>query len=169
MKSAEDHEREFEERPLWKSWKWIIGAIVVVLLIGGGLFALRVATSGVVGRGQAHIDKNDAKNFEAAQSGFHREYNDYLAIVGRNGTLAVAVKNKATWEKQHPEPVTDPIADNNWSEQDGGYQTTVDGLTQNCHNIVSSYNTDSESYLTQDFKDHGLPATLSDAGCNPTS
>lgn len=39
------------------------------------------------------------------------------------------------------------------------------GLTQQCQNVVTQYNTDSQSYLTQDFKDANLPEKLDPAAC----
>lgn len=98
----------------------------------------------------------------AAQRAFHQESNDYTADLAK---ITAATKAAATFEAK-PHPDADSITGFQWQQEDTNLQSNVQGLIASCHNLVAAYNTDAESYLTQQFRDADLPSTLDDTACD---
>ncbi|GAC1369340.1 MAG: hypothetical protein NVSMB39_1060 [Candidatus Saccharimonadales bacterium] len=152
-----DHRADrFERHPFLSATIWVIGIIVVVGLIGGGIWAFNVFFSPAKGAGDAYAQKNSAQNWTNAQAQFNQ---DYQAVLAFDSQIADAQANLAQFEKAHPQlgngTPYDPVA-----EQDANLRRTVTGLTQQCQNTVAAYNTRANSYLSKDFRDANLPAQI---------
>lgn len=116
---------------------WLsILAVVALIAISWGGYALSVAMSGPKGVGDAIKTKNSAKNWTNAQAGFE---DSYQAIVSADRKIAV-----------HKEALkSDPKSQ--------VLQTNLTGTTTMCISEVSQYNADSRKYLKEDFKSADLP------------
>lgn len=116
-------------------WLGILAVVVIVVLSWGG-YALSVAMSGPKGVGDAIKTKNSAKNWTNAQAGFE---DSYQAIVSADRKIAV-----------HKEALKgDP--------KNQVLQTNLTGTTTMCISAVADYNADSRKYLQEDFKSADLP------------
>lgn len=77
----------------WRSAVWIACAVVFVLALSAGIWALKVGTSDVKGQGDAQRTKNAAGNRIAAQEGFEQLYADIKAADQRIDVMATARKS----------------------------------------------------------------------------
>jgi len=116
-------------------WLSVLAVVVLVILSWGG-YALSVAMSGPKGVGDAIKTKNSAKNWTDAQAGFE---DSYQAIVSADKKIAVHQ------EALKAEPQS-PIL-----------QTNLTGTTSMCISAVAQYNADSRKYLKEEFKSADLP------------
>lgn len=132
-----DHERG-EIGPVLAGILLILG---VVVLIAGG-FALKVALSGPVGQGNAHIEKNNSTNRISQNSQFFDLKTDYDATVNK---IPVYKEQAASG---------DPAA-----------KVNLTGLESHCLDIVGQYEAASGKYISKDFKDAGLPESLDASAC----
>lgn len=136
----------------------IVLIIVIVLggVIGGGIWAVNVATSDTRGQGDAIIQKNSATNRISAQSSFFRDYN---AVLQFDRQLTDAQAALDAFNTAHPNvgngTVYDPLA-----EQQANLSRTVTGLQQQCRRTVAGYNTSAKSYTFKDFRDVELPEQI---------
>jgi hypothetical protein len=160
-RSVDDWAEDLDRRPVTVGLKLLglfIGVIVVVCV---ALWGFGVISSPFKGKGDAYQEKNTSENWVAAQRAFHQEKNDYDAYLVK---IAGAKDDVKTFEEAHPQlgngTPYDPIA-----QQDGNLHTTLQAVQQQCVNVATQYNTDSQSYLTQDFKDAGLPESLDLTAC----
>lgn len=162
-RSAEGWSDDLEDKPVKTIFKWIgiIFGICVVLTVA--VWGIGVGLSWWGGQGDAYQQKNSAQNWVSAQKEFHQDQND---VTSDQANIATAKKTLSDWQKANPAPTNDPIAYTQWSQQETNYQTAVTGPQQACRNSVQDYNTASESYLTEDWKDAGLPITLDTSLCN---
>lgn len=135
-----------------------IGIIAVFVI---AIWGIRTGFSYWWGRGAATQEKNSSQNWIAAQRTFHQDVNDVTADQAK---IASAKKDIHGFEAAHPSlgngTPYDPLA-----QQDGNLRTTLQGLQQQCQNTVAGYNTDAQSYLTEDWRDADLPEQLSPTLC----
>lgn len=116
-------------------WLGIL-AVVVVIVIGWGGYAISVAMSGPKGQADAYKAKNSAKNWIDAQAGFE---DSYQAILSADRKIAV-----------HKEALkADPKSQ--------VLQMNLTGTTTMCISAVAQYDADSRKYLKEDFKSADLP------------
>lgn len=141
--SWEDRERKFEEKPVRTAISGTVrtGVVVavvvaVVLAIGAGMWALTVATSGVKGRGDAEVIKNEARNRIRAQEGFEKRYAAIKAADANIGITAAALKSD-------PDSVK--------------LQTELRGQQMTCNSLVGEYNAASRSFTSEEFRAADLP------------
>jgi hypothetical protein len=139
---------------------FVISALVLLLPVA--IWGLVVAFSWLAGQGDADIQKNSANNWTSAQAGFQRDNQTYQTFLTQ---IRDAKQRVADYEKAHPNlgngTPFDPI-----QQRDDDLRDTVQALTQQCQNTASSYNTASQSYLSKDFKDAGLPEMLDPERCS---
>lgn len=119
----------------------VLALVALVVLIGGG-FLLKVALSGPVGRGNAHITKNDSTNRIGQNSVFFDLKTDYDQTVNKIPIYAAQAKTG------------NPQA-----------QTNLTGLQSHCLDVVGQYEAASGKYISKDFKDAGLPESLDAEAC----
>lgn len=152
MFDEDDHwgerQRDFSAKPTRTTAKWTVRAWLIVLLIVmlasatvAVLWALRVGTSDVKGRGDSEIIKNDAKNRIRAQEGF---WDKYQAIVVADQKIT------AHGELLKARP------------GDLKLETELIGLRQICLSAVGTYNATARKFTQQDFMDAELPAQVDD-------
>lgn len=98
---------------------WTVAGIVVLLLLGGGIFALKVALSGPKGAGEQIRITNDGRNRVNAQEWFAGQYEQIRSTDAR---IDVAAKAMAVDPK-------DEIAKTNYF-----------GLINRCEEMVGNYN-----------------------------
>lgn len=162
-RSAEEWGEDLEDKPVKTIFKWIVIGFCTIVVLLVAVWGLGVAFSWWQGQGDAYQQKNSSQNWTSAQHSFLQQYNTEKQYVSE---IAQARKKLNDWEKANPEPQGDPAAQTIWSQQEQGYQTPIDGFQQECQTTVTNYNTDSQSYLTEDWKSANLPPTLSLSDCN---
>jgi hypothetical protein len=156
----DDWADETESRPVvtsLKVWFGVIGLVVVTVAV---LWGTGVLTSWFKGKGDAYQQKNSSSNWVNAQRNFHQLENSFETYKTQVADAKAAL---AEVQKQYPTGNGTPYDPG--AQQVANARTTLTGLTQQCQNVVTQYNTDSQSYLTQDFKDAGLPEKLDPAAC----
>jgi len=164
-RSMSDWEREAEDRPVLtakKIWFWTIGIVVATgVIVTVALWGFGVWTAPWKGQGDAYQQKHSASNWVSAQRGFHQKFND---VQGYKAKLVSARAELAAFDQAHPNVGNgtpyDPLLN-----QRTNLETTVTGLEQQCQNTVQAYNTDAESYLTEDWRDAKLPSRLETSEC----
>jgi hypothetical protein len=117
----------------------LIALLVVGALIGGVVWVIGVATSGISGQGEAIIQKNSANNRIAAQQTFE----DLIADI-KASTLKL---NQAA-------------ADKKANPGDATYATNYTGLVNHCLDTVGLYNADARKYTAAQFRASDLPAQI---------
>lgn len=120
--------------------KWVIAAVVLVLLIGGGIWALKVATAPVKGRGDAFTTKESGSNRISAQERFEDLYQEILATDRKIDQAAAKVEANP---------------DSNVA------QTEYTGLVNYCLDVVADYNAEARKYTSEDFRSADLPEEIS--------
>jgi len=155
-------ERGLDRRPVRTLFQ--LGALGVVIT-----FVLAVLGWGLVtgfsfwwGQGDAYRQKNSSQNWVAAQRAFHQENNDVTAFQAK---IALAKQTLVAFNQQHPSVGNGTPYDPDLLQQ-SSLQSDLTGLQQQCLNTVQSYNTDAQSYLTQDWRDADLPQRLDPGSCN---
>lgn len=138
---------EYDDGP--SVWKVIgVGALVLVVAVGisVGVWAFRVATADVKGRGDTVIKNDEVNNRTRAQEKF---YTMYRGIEAADANIDVA----AATARAHP---NDRIAGVN-----------LDGAIMNCQNQVFAYNAETGKILSRDWRDPELPYEITVGGGNP--
>jgi hypothetical protein len=158
-RSMEDWAEELETRPVATILKWAAWPLVLASLLVVGLWVFGVLVAPWKGQGDARQQKNSAQNWISAQRTFHQEINDVDAFKTK---IAGAKQDIADYDRTHVGNGTpyDPVA-----QQDTNLRTVLSGLQQQCVNTVSGYNTDAQSYLTEDWRDANLPDHLDPTTC----
>lgn len=155
-------EKGFDKRPVRTGLRLTAALIGSLMLLGAGVWGVRVLLSGPKGGGDGVIQKNSSDNWINAQTQFHQDFQTYTTYLTQ---ITDAAKTLADYEKQ-PRP-TDGLGSMTWQEQDKNLRTTLTGLSQQCQNTVTDYNTRSKAFLSKDFKDDGLPDQLDATQCKP--
>lgn len=112
--------------------------VLVVAIIGIGVWGFRVATSDVKGEGDATIQKNSAPNRVQARQEFQNIYEDIQGADQRIDVMAEAYAASKTTVNQ----------------------TNLTGAKTYCISRVREYNALSKKYLSADFRPEGLPAAI---------
>lgn len=128
----------------WYALRWGIAVLIVILLLGGGLWALNVATSGARGQGDGVVKRNSASNWLDAQARFEENYAEYESTLVRIDTAYAA-----------------HLA----SPGDKTLQQTYLGTVGYCTNLVADYNADARNFLREDFRASDLPDSLDATTC----
>lgn len=117
----------------------VSSVIVAVLALSLGVWAFKVVTAPVKGRGDAIIQKNTATNWVQAQELFEQRYAD-VQVAGQRIQVA------STALKQDPKNPT--------------LRTNYTGVLNYCLQIVADYNADARKYSLEDFRSADLPDQL---------
>lgn len=138
-----DWEENFENRPvrttaglMVRGWVLAIVAVVLVGLLGAGIWFVNVETSDVRGAGNAVIAKNEAGNRIRAQEGFEKYHQGILSA-----DAAISITAEAL--KADPESLK--------------IQTELRGQKQACVKLVGEYNAKARSFSQADFRAADLP------------
>lgn len=140
-------EDKFDSHPMRTSAVWIIAAVMFIFLlcwlVVAASFGLRVATAGLVGRGEAHI---------AIQSGSNRiaQYNKFFNICASVQSLEDRIDQQTEALKQATNPVDQQrIRDN------------LAGIRGLRSEAINQYNADaSKDYTDGQFRASKLPYQL---------
>lgn len=127
-----------------RSITWVIVGVIVVVLVGVGIWGAVVGFSGTYGAGNVHRANQDATNRINSQAHFEDLYGD---IKSYETQLVQAGQDKADG--------TDPNAATNYT-----------GLYNTCVSAVNQYNQDSKKTTFKDWKDADLPETIDVSVCN---
>jgi hypothetical protein len=164
--------RKFDAHPV-RSTIWgipKIGFIVVVVMIvfgiiGAGVWAIGVATSGVAGQGNAISQKNSSENWTQQQGRFQQLF---VYVRQADEQLTNDTQSLNDFYKQYPNykgngQAVDPVLDN--------LNTLVNAVKADkatCQGNQNDYEALGNTFLAQDFRDHGLPKifSASDPGWN---
>lgn len=117
---------------------WLLG-IVLIVALSWGVWALKVATSGVVGQGNAIIQKNSAQNWTKAQGEFESMYAE-IEATDRKITVA---KTALDLDKN-----------------DLTAKQTYIGTQNVCLSMVADYNAKARTFLAEDFRAADLPGQI---------
>ena len=135
----------------WRGWIWVISAVVVVSLILGVSWAVRVATSDIRGAGDATIEINSGDNRIQSQELFEAMYAKVLEY-DRNLDVAAATLAKT------------PSSFN---------QTNYDGLVMICNAAVEQYNVETRKVGSAKWRSSDLPyeidTTAPESDCKETA
>lgn len=126
----------------WRAAVWITAAVVFFGLLGAGVWAFKVATSDVKGRGDVVRKVNDADNRLFAQGNFLDLYNEVKAT---DQKLDGAAADKAA----HP--------------GDSFYETNFRGLVNHCMDARGQYNAAAKKITQAKFRDEDLPYQIDDS------
>lgn len=153
-------ENRLENKPA-RTGLWIVtGLIAFVLVVIAVIWALKVFTSPVRGAGDAYAEKNGAGNFIAQQHSFIATNEDYKSTLVK----IVNAREMVKAEQAGPRP-TDSLAAYEAQRQLSTDQATVMQLIQHCQDDATNYNTASQAYLSEDFRNANLPYRLDPATC----
>lgn len=133
-------------RGAWRIALAVLAVIVFVGLISAGIWALKVGTADVRGRGNLHRQITSAENRRFAQEHFQELLNQIEAY---DRQLDQAAQDKA----EHP--------------GDAFFATNYSGLRKQCFDAVGQYNADANKISQARFRDADLPYQV-DAG-NPAT
>lgn len=143
-----DRDERREVRSIgWYILRWTLAVIVAGLLIGGGVWALNVATSGARGQGDGIVERNSADNWLDAQARFEENFAEY------ESTLVRIDNSYAAWQTK-PDDLT--------------LQQTYEGTKSYCLSLVADYNADARNFLREDFRASDLPDQISPDTCQET-
>jgi len=165
-RSTSDWEEEFESRPVpttLKFWFWTVGILLATgMAVTAILWGTGVWTAPWKGKGDAYQQKYSSSNWVSAQRGFLDKFNQVQAF---RVNLKTARQQLADFDQKHPNVDNgtpyDPLL-----QQRTNLDTTVTGLSQQCQATVADYNSDARAYLTEEFRDANLPASLDPATCD---
>jgi hypothetical protein len=146
----------------WVLWFFLLTFIVCVV-VGGSVWAFRVATSDIVGKGNQTIQNNSAENRTF-------QYNHFLTLDSTIRAQAQAAdinrQALARFEKSHPDATKDSYqAGQTRSELEGN----ATGTEQICLSTVNEYNNSVLSFLAQKYVDTNLPKSFPTAVCQDPS
>lgn len=148
---------ETDEKGEFKDFHWV-RAIAAILVVGWILsaisFGLDVATAGIVGRGEAHIQQQSAGNRIASQTRF---YQDLTSIVKYNQMYIDTLQSIKDWDVANGSKKDDALG--HLAKQRADLDQSANGIRQQCQNVIADYNLAGAAYLSKDFKDEGLPDT----------
>jgi hypothetical protein len=151
-KTYEDREEEFEKQPFWTSFKWLFGAVAIVLvlvaLIAIATWGFGVGTSGVKGTGDIRKENNSALNRVQQQAYFEDTKASFDGALVKI-SVARAALAQATDERDKSQR-----------------RVELDGLVQNCVDTAQAYNAQSKKQLAADWKRAGLPKKLNATKCS---
>ena len=138
---------------------WYVAIFLVLLVVGWGLvlatMGLRVATAGLMGRANVHIQNQSAPNRIVQQAGFETAF----AGVERFKTqLSDARKDLAAWDVSNGAKPDNAIG--TLATQRAYLAQVVTGLQQQCNNTVATYNADARKILAKDWRSSDLPREL---------
>jgi cation transport regulator ChaB len=133
---------------------WCVVALLVCGVLSAVAWGVDVAISGVRGQGNAHIQKNQADNFIAAQTQFHQDFESIRTLDQR---LTAAQKAVVAWDAVHPGYAGNGTPYDPLGDERRGLAQTATGLQQQCQIAVGKYDASTESYLSRDFRDANLP------------
>lgn len=128
----------------WYALRWFAAISIVALLVSGGLWGLKVATSGIHGQGEGIVERNSAENWLDAQARFEENFAEYESTLIR---LDVAYSAHLA------------------SPDDKTLHQTYLGTVGYCTNLVADYNADARNFLREDFRASDLPASLDASTC----
>ncbi len=155
---SDDFSRREAVRWGGESLAWFVGIFLIVLIVGWGLIlaalGLKVATAGLMGKGQAHIIKESAPNRIVQQAGFERAWAD---IKVRDVQVSDAKKTLSQWDESNLGWQTRDNAIGTLAGQRRYLMDAYTGIKQNCQNIIATYNADARSYLSEQFRAADLP------------
>lgn len=118
---------------------WAIGAVVLLILVGIGTWAFRVATSETKGKGDAVIAQNEGTNQNNQRQVFYDLYNGIQASDDNIQVLATAAAGQSPTSKA----VTD-----------------LNGTILICNSTVAKYNSMVTAPLSAKWKPEELPDAL---------
>lgn len=120
----------------WRTAVWIVCVVLFAFALGGGIWALKVATSDVRGAGDTVARVNSVDNRIGAQEHFQTLYNQIIAY---DQELDQAAADKA----EHP--------------GDTFYATNYSGLVKTCIDARNQYNADANKVTQAKWRDATLP------------
>jgi hypothetical protein len=137
-------------RMIGEAWFWILMVLLVVAVVGIGLWAFGVFTSDVRGAGGAIKQRNSTVNRVQKQEMFEQLAADYDGYIIKIKAAVIAVSTTI-------------------DEDDKSLrQTELVGLRQVCVDAAQQFNAESKKYTSRVWKSAGLPLALDPEGCLST-
>jgi cytoskeletal protein RodZ len=130
---------------------WLLIVLLVLGVVGVGVWGFTAAVSDVKGRGDAVTQRNSGVNRVKQQALFNTYYQDI----------------KATDRKL--DAAADDLAQD---PKDRVLKTNYTGMINYCNDVVGQYNTLARSYLAEEFRDADLPYQIDpndpETDCKPS-
>lgn len=130
----------------WTAARWVVFWVVLVAVLTGGAFWLKVALAPVKGAADVHVEVNSAKNRIAGQELSQQMYNNILKY-DRN--LDQALRDKV----EHP--------------GDTFYATNYSGMVKTCIDATADYNAAAAKIRSAPWWSAELPVSID--GTNPAT
>lgn len=149
-------EQRFEEHPGRTSAVWIGGAVVFFMLMAWAVSAvvlgLNVATAGIVGKANVHIQNQSAGNRIVQQASFETAWADVRKYDQQVKDAAIAL---VEWDKANAGKPDNAIG--SLANQHMYLSQVLTGLKQQCQTTVENYNADARKTLAADWRANDLP------------
>lgn len=129
----------------WRIFVWTVVFVVAALVIGGGVWAFKVVTSDVKGRGDAEIITNDGRNRINSQEWFEGQYRLVISTDLRLDGLASDLKA------------------NVGKPDEMFYRTNLTGTQNMCIQFREMYNAEARKMSRGQWRSPDLPYELTDA------
>lgn len=127
----------------WRIALWIVAIVVLIGLIGGGIWVFKVVTSGPRGAGEQTRITNDGRNRVNAQEWFAGQYG-LIRSTDRRIDEAAADLAKAKPGDDFP-------------------QINYRGLVNRCMEMVGNYNAEATKVSRGQWRDESLPFQIDDS------
>lgn len=160
FRSANSWADRFESKPGVTILQAGVTVIVILFLLTALIWGGLTGFSYWWGQAGAVQQKNSTQNFIAAQKQFHEDQNDVQTDVVK----IQAARQALNAHNAQPVPA-DSLGAYEFEQETTSLQTTLTGLQQSCDNTVADYDTAAQSYLTENWRDAGLPPTLDPSVC----
>lgn len=130
---------------------WFLIVLLVLGIVGVGIWGFTVAISDVKGQGDAVVQRNSGVNRVKQQALFNQYYQEIMAT---DRKLDAAADDLA----QDPKDLV--------------LKTNYTGMINHCNDVVGDYNALARSYLAADFRDADLPYMIDpnnpETDCKPS-
>lgn len=153
---------DFDRHPISSLLAALVSAVLVVAALVMFIWGLTTNFSYWWGQQGAIQEKNSTQNWTTAQRAFHQEMGDVTAYRGKIKDAFTALND---FDKAHNLAAENGLVGMQDAQTRQGLVTDYTGLKQQCLNTVTQYNTDAQSYLTEDWRGANLPSSLSQADC----
>lgn len=134
----------------WTAARWVVFWVVLVAVLAGGGYALKVALAPVKGAADVHVEVNSAANRIAGQELSQASYNN---ILGYDRNLDQALRDKV----EHP--------------GDDYFAINYSGAVKTCQSAVAQYNADAAKIRTAPWWSPELPYQIDNSNpltdCQP--
>lgn len=154
---------DFDRHPISSLLAALVSAVLVVAALAMFIWGLTTNFSYWWGQQAGQQENNSSQNWIPAQRAFHQEIND---VDNYKIQIAAATDSLEAFDRTHPNiSAEDGLVGMQDAQEQRDLRSNLTGVTQQCLNTVGQYNTDAQSFLTENWRDAQLPDHLTKADC----